>query len=343
MKTIFFVLVSLIAAASAQAKSGFVKLPAGHSLYVDYQAPAAGFPTLVLVNGLVYDLDRWNDLAQPFAKAGYGVLRYNFRGQADSLLRELKDGKPEFFSSGLSREDFALELSELMAALKIPKATVVGLSYGSGIAAEFGQRFPAKVDKLVFLAPLIVPLDRYDANGAWIHMNLDALKFFWGPLWGPYVYDYYYNMIFRSYMKSRLVPERIPPKMQAVAEDYKEAIFHQVRAMRDFDLRTYDFSKLSGRVHMMLASEEETPALKDQFLAWGSFGKAQGSLVYLSPSWHAIPDAEGALAAEFLQKMISGDAAFSKGKAYYSSVRSGMRGLVPLSAAQLEKRALSER
>ena len=343
MKTLFAALVLLLTGANAQAESGFVKLPAGHALYVDYQAARPGKPTLVLVNGLVYSLDRWNKLAAPFAQAGYGILRYNFRGQAATLRQELKTGTPEFYSSGISREDFALELSELMAALKLPKATIVGLSYGAGIAAEFGERFPQKVDRLVFLAPLVVPLDKYDANGAWIHSNLDVLKFYWGPLWGPYVYDYYYNMIFRSYLKSRLVPERIPSDMADIPEDYKEAIFHQVRAMRDFDLRTYEFSKLNGRVHLMLASEEETPALRDQFLAWKNFGPAQGSLVYLSPSTHAIPDAEGALAAEFIAKMIAGDPAFTKGRAYYAPVRGGLRAIVPHTPAQLEERAMGER
>jgi len=342
MKMIIFL--GIFLASSAQASTGFIKLPTGHSVYATYQAPAAGMPTLVLVNGLVYGLDRWEPLSAPLAKSGYGILRYNFRGQSQTLRKELEGGTPEFYSSGISRENFALELSELMSALKIKKATIVGLSYGAGIAAEFGERFPAKVDRLVFLAPLVVPLDRYDSNGSWVHMNLDALKMWWGPLWGPYVYDYYYNWIFRSYMQSRLAPDRIPDDMKDIAADYKEAIFHQVRAMRDFDLRTYNFEKLSSRVHMMLASEEERPALRDQFLAWKAFGKAQGSLVYLSPSWHAIPDAEGALAAEILERIVSGDAAFTNGKAYYSSVGRGLRGLEPVaSARELEERAFREK
>lgn len=338
------IFISILLAATAQASAGFVKLPTGHSVYATYEKPAAGMPTLVLVNGLVYGLNRWDPLSAPLLKSGYGILRYNFRGQSQTLRKELEGGAPEFYSSGISREDFALELSELMSALKISKATIVGLSYGAGIAAEFGERFPAKVDRLVFLAPLVVPLDRYDSSGSWVHMNLDALKMLWGPLWGPYVYDYYYNWIFRSYMQSRLAPDRIPEDMRDIAADYKEAIFHQVRAMRDFDLRTYKFEKLAGRVHMMLASEEERPALRDQFLAWKAFAKAQGSLIYLSPSWHAIPDAEGALAAEILEGIVSGDAAFTNGKAYYSSVDRGLRGIEPVtSARELEERAFREK
>jgi pimeloyl-ACP methyl ester carboxylesterase len=302
-------LLSLLALSSplASAETGFLRLPAGHSVFVEYDRASNGKDTFVLVNGLVYDLNRWDSLAAELRKQGHGVLRYYFRGQLGTLRKEAEDtgGKPKFFRSGLSREDFALELREIMDSLRIKEAHIVGLSFGAGIAAEFGERFPDRVDQLMFLAPLVVSLDRYDPSGAWIHWNLDALRLFWGPLWGPYVYDYYYNMIFRSYLEKRLVPERIPAEMADMPEIYKESIFHQVRSMRDFDLREAKFGKLKGRVHMVLASEEEEAALKDQFKAWSAWGSAQGSLVYLTPSYHAIPDAVGAYGGRVLLRLVN--------------------------------------
>lgn len=289
----------------ARAETGFVPLK-DHHVFVDYTAAAPGKPTVVLVNGLVYGLERWNDFARPLAGSGLGILRYNFRGQSRTLLKELENNEsPEFFRSGLDRRAQAEELAQLMDALELKSAVIVGLSYGAGIAAEFGKRFPEKVDQLVFLAPLVVPLDLYDPKGAWIHQNLDVLKFWWGPLWGPYVYDYYYDLIYRAYMNERLVGDRIPGEMRGHEEAYKESIFHLVRAMRDLDLRTFRFPELKGRVHMMLASEEEAPALKDQFLAWKNWD-AGGSLTLLAPSGHAIPDSSGAFAAEILKKILNG-------------------------------------
>jgi pimeloyl-ACP methyl ester carboxylesterase len=324
------ILLLLCLSVFSRAESGFVQLK-DHQVFVDYSAAAPGKPTVVLVNGLVYGLERWNDFARPLADSGLGVLRYNFRGQSRTLLKELEKGDPDFFRSGLDRRAQAEELAQLLNALQIEKAVIVGLSYGAGIAAEFGERYPAKVEQLVFLAPLVVPLDRYDPNGAWINMNLDALKFWWGPLWGAYVYDYYYNQIYRSYMSQRLVGDRIPAEMRGHEEAYKESIFHLVRAMRDLDLRTFRFAKLEGRVHMLLASEEDAPALKDQFLAWKNFGKG-GSLILLAPAGHAIPDSAGAFAAEVVTKILSGFEG-----SYLGLPQEGR--LEPASPEELERRA----
>jgi hypothetical protein len=179
----------------------------------------------------------------------------------------------------------------------------------------------------------VVPLDRYDSNGRWIHQNLDALKFWWGPLWGPYVYDYYYDLIYRSFLKQRLVPDRVPGEMRGREEAYKESIFHLVRAMRDLDLRTYRYPTLKGRVHLMVASGEDEPALADQFAAWRNFSDAQGSITLLAPSGHAIPDSSGAMAAEVMKKILLG---FSG--AYLGFAEEGR--LEPSSLGELERRAL---
>lgn len=336
-------LVLLISSSEAFAKAGFVKLADGHEVYVDHQPAKAGKATFVLVNGLVYHMDRWSDFSAPLAREGFGIVRYYFRGQMDTLRRELKSGEPEFFAKGLDPESFADELKGVLDALRLKKAIVVGLSYGASIAAEFGERYPNYIDQLIFMAPLVVSLDKYDPQGAWIRWNLDYARLFWGPLWGPYVYDYYYNWIYRSYMSQRIVPERIPAEMQDIPNEYKEAVFHQVRAMRDFDLRQYKYAKLKAQVHFMLASDEEEAPMKDQFRAWNAFDKnALGSVVYFNPSWHAIPDAIGALAAGFAKQIAAKDARLQGGKAYAVDAKTG-KTTAFRSVNDLEKKALEDK
>ncbi|RZA09096.1 MAG: alpha/beta fold hydrolase [Proteobacteria bacterium] len=335
-------LLLLVLPLAASAETSFVKLPMGHEIYVDHQAAKGDKATFVLVNGLVYDFSRWNELAAKLESQGFGVVRYYFRGQQKTLRRELEKGSPAFFRDGLSQANYAQELSELLKQLKIEKGVIVGLSYGAGIAAEFAERYPQQVEQLTFLAPLVVSLDRYDPNGAWIQMNLAAMKIFWGPFWGQWAYDQYYDWIYRKYMAERLGNDRIPAEMQDVAGTYKETVFHQVRAMRDFDLRGYRFKDLAGRVNVILASGESEPALKDQFRAWSNFGAAQGSLIYLSPSFHAIPDSQGAWAAELLAGLTTKDARLTRGQAYYSKPASSWAGLEKASTNDLEGRALKE-
>lgn len=341
MMKLFFIALTLIPTLSL-ADRGYVKVSAGHEVYVDYVPAQSGRPTVVLLNGLVYETDRWDGFARKLQENGIGVLRYYFRGQFLTLRREVEQNKqPKFFQAGLERQDFSLELKDLLDHFRIQKAVVVGLSFGAGIASDFSERFPSRVDQLFLMAPLVVSLDRYDPNGAWLHWNLDALRAFWGPLWGPYVYDQYYNWIFRSYMRQRLVPERIPESLRDLSEAYKESMFHLVRSIRDFNLKKVKFN-LNGKVNVFVASQEDEPALRDQFSAWNTLGKARGTFAYLSPAFHAIPDSSGAYAADLVVAVLKGT--YGTGRSFYAPVsKRGSIELKEYSHAELEEKAMAER
>ena len=314
---IFSCVLGLSAHASPVSKA-FVKIKQGHEVYTEYSSPKAGRPTVVLINGLVYDLKRWDPYIENLIRQGFGVLRYNFRGQSQTLLKEVENkGIPQFFEEGLNPEVLAQELSQTLNELGIAeKVTVVGLSYGAGIAATFTEKYSKRVENLILMAPLVVSLDRYDPMGAWIRWNLDAIRFWWGPVFGPTAYDYYYDMIFRSYLvDQRLSQDRIPKDVAQIPEIYKESVFHQVRAMRDFDLREYRFKGL--KVHLFLASEEEPKIYDDQLRAWQSWDKgARASLVHIDKASHAIPDAAPAAAANLTVRIVEGERTFSQGRLF---------------------------
>lgn len=302
---------------AAESFKGYLEVADGHEVYVDYQAPAASKPTVVLVNGLVYDMKRWEPYMEQLEDSGAGILRYYFRGQLRSLKHEVRKGTPAFFNEGLSYQELASELKQVLAALQIrQKVTVVGLSYGAAIAAEFAEKYGEQVDNLILMAPLVVSLDNYDPAGAWIRWNLETIRNSW-PIWGPVAYEYYYNLIYRSYLiNDRITPDRIPPEMRNIPDEYKESIFHQVRAVRDFDLRKYKFSDVA-RVHLMLAEEEEAPALADQFKSWNAWSrKSRASLVYLYGSSHAIPDTAPELSAELTLNILKRSTRFLDGRVY---------------------------
>src|SRR5690242_9872796 len=114
--------VALMASASAFAAEsfkGYVEVADGHEVYVDYEAPKASKPTVVLVNGLVYDMKRWEPYMEQLQSSGAGILRYYFRGQMRTLKREVRKGTPEFFKDGLSYQELAGELKQVLAALQI--------------------------------------------------------------------------------------------------------------------------------------------------------------------------------------------------------------------------------
>jgi pimeloyl-ACP methyl ester carboxylesterase len=145
---------------SFQAKSyaGYIKVD-GHALYAEYDAPMPGCPTLVLLNGLSDSTSNWDRLIRCFKKPGYGILRFDFRGQGRSLLQELKEH--ESFDEAITVEEQSRHLELILDYFGITEPIhIIGMSYGGGIALYFASHFPGKVKKLVLVAPYLIRLDQ---------------------------------------------------------------------------------------------------------------------------------------------------------------------------------------
>ncbi len=114
-------------ASALESTNNYVQINRDYAVYTEHFAARPGRPTVVLVNGLVYDLKRWDRYTQRLVEAGVGVVRYNFRGQSKTLLREIEQHQtPKFFEAGLSPEDFSRELSVILRKLGIrEKVTMV--------------------------------------------------------------------------------------------------------------------------------------------------------------------------------------------------------------------------
>ena len=326
MKHLLLVLLFALSLTSAFAKTtskaeglqGFVTLKDGVKRYVDYVPAKGKNPTIVLANGLVYELSRWEVLRQELLKKGYGVVNYYMRGQFKTLSQEVKDsnGKPAFFQKGLVLSEMGEEINGILDALNIKEPVVpVGLSYGAASVAEFVRLHPERVKTVFFMAPLVVPLDRYNSQGAWLYNNLEWIRMFWGSA----VYDIAYDYIYRSYFNSSLIPEKIPEEMAGIEQAYKEAIFHLVRVTRDFDLKKYGFKNLPAQsVHFLLANEDEKQAFDDQLESFVQTDvKARGSLVWLSEASHAVPDSKPLQAVEMISRILDKDRALQPSKLYH--------------------------
>jgi len=128
----------LCAAASARAQtargaSGFAEVN-GTRLY--YEASGSG-PAVVLVHGGLVDSRLWDEQMRPLSKS-LRVVRYDLRG---------------FGRSAAATESFSHveDLRALLDFLKIEKASLVGLSLGGIIAADFALEHPARVERLVLV------------------------------------------------------------------------------------------------------------------------------------------------------------------------------------------------
>jgi pimeloyl-ACP methyl ester carboxylesterase len=145
-------------------ESGFAEVN-GTRLY--YEAMGRG-PAVVLVHGGLVDSRLWDAQMRPLSKR-FRVVRYDLRGYGRSAAP--------------TGEYYPLEdLRALLDYLKIDKATLVGLSLGGIIAADFALEHPARVERLVLVGSGLrgdkQPRDERAANAYQVGEREGAEKYF---------------------------------------------------------------------------------------------------------------------------------------------------------------------
>jgi 3-oxoadipate enol-lactonase len=95
-------------------------------------------PPIVLIHGFPLALEMWNPQIE-FLKDKYRVIAYDIRGHGNS-----DDGDGQY-----TIEFFVDDLIALLDHLKIPKATLCGLSMGGYIALRTVERNPERVASLI--------------------------------------------------------------------------------------------------------------------------------------------------------------------------------------------------
>lgn len=86
----------------------------------------------------------WQPLMQPLATAGFYIVSVDMPGWGKSQSWE---------DSPLSSERAVEVVLAILDSMNRPTATLMGKSWGGGIALEFALDFPERVNKLVLTAP----------------------------------------------------------------------------------------------------------------------------------------------------------------------------------------------
>jgi pimeloyl-ACP methyl ester carboxylesterase len=111
-----------------------------HGHHVSYRMAGEG-PAIVLVHGLTGSSTTWREVMPALAER-YTVL-------APDLLGHGESAKPR---GDYSLGAFASGIRDLMVALGIERATVVGHSLGGGVAMQLAYQFPQRCERLVLVA-----------------------------------------------------------------------------------------------------------------------------------------------------------------------------------------------
>jgi pimeloyl-ACP methyl ester carboxylesterase len=105
---------------------------------IAYDEAGSG-PPLLLVHAGITDRRMWDD-AMPALSARFRTIRFDLQGYGETPL---PDGP---FAYGA-------DARELLGALGIARAHVVGISMGGGVALDLAIAHPERVDRLVLIAP----------------------------------------------------------------------------------------------------------------------------------------------------------------------------------------------
>ena len=111
-----------------------------NNIYIQYETQGYdSYPWIVFNNGILMNsASAWKHQVQVLSKH-YRILRYDLRGQGDS------EHPKEEYTMDIHADD----LAELMLALKIEKAHIVGLSYGGMVAQAFALKYPKLCSSLI--------------------------------------------------------------------------------------------------------------------------------------------------------------------------------------------------
>lgn len=111
-----------------------------HGQPVTYHLLGDG-PPILLLHGITSSSRTWKAIT-PILARDYTVI-------APDLLGHGRSAKPQ---GDYSIGGYASGVRDLLVALDIPRATVVGHSLGGGVAMQFGYQFPQRVERLVLVA-----------------------------------------------------------------------------------------------------------------------------------------------------------------------------------------------
>jgi pimeloyl-ACP methyl ester carboxylesterase len=129
-------------AVRAAAEGSFIRLPHGRTHY-ELGGPDIGRP-VVLVHGFSVPYFIWDATFAALVSGGHRALRYDLLGRGYSDRPALS----------YNLDLFVQQLHELVDALQIRQADLIGLSMGGVIAAAFTARHPTQVRRLALIDPI---------------------------------------------------------------------------------------------------------------------------------------------------------------------------------------------
>ncbi len=186
------------------------------SLYYEVAGNPQSAKTLVFLNGLSQSTLAWV-LTTPFFKNDYKIVLMDFIFQGQS---EKKAEVRNF-------DQHAADVKSVLDELKIAKATLIGLSYGSLVGQHFAVLFPERLEKLILMSTFAHKTPYFE-----------AIELGWGRAVETGGYPLLFDIMLPSvlgeeYFKNPVIPIDMMRQARTDANNDSQALLKLMRATKD--------------------------------------------------------------------------------------------------------------
>lgn len=294
-----------------KAFKGFVAIAPGKELYVDYVPPQAGRPTVVVLNGLTYDIRNWDRMMPELRRPGNGILRLDPMGQGRTLENHGPAKQP------IDLADQSKDLAALLDRMNIrERVHLLGLSYGGGWAMSFAAAYPERVKNIILMAPFIASMPDQESM---IKMAIDMtrLTFPFNPASDDELYEYFLKaLVYSTYPLAESDILKHPYRL--------EAVYRMIQHIRKMDIPALTRLLTDQTVHLIVASKDKyvPQAILDQF--WNELAtRFKASRLDIKQAEHKVPESTPNFAAGWINQILAGNAEIKDGRAFKGDASKG--------------------
>lgn len=284
----------------------YLVAPNGRAVYYQVFPGLAEKPVYLTVNGLLFKQEYWDTFLHKLNDTGATVIRYAFSADPESLGGKSASPREDFTVSGIVGEIEAILNAEGLASV-----TLLPLSYGS-VSMEFAATHPNRVNRVVLMAPMILPMDAYNASGSTTRAYLESVR----SIWGEAAYEVQWSIMMEPTVRS-LVSSRVSEMEGYVVEGVSrsqviDGAMQKIKTTRHFDLRNY-LEKPLPRIDVLLTEGEDDSIFKDQIDFWEKLSPAnRGSFVLMRDVTHAAPAEAPEATVVALEAIVANDGSTEK-------------------------------